>query len=144
MSPGPCSRRLTREQRRALLEVREKVNAKDQPREFLQDLVRLIGQIVQAKVGVAGKRGRSWVIAAESSAEPSIAVHANGGPHPFDRMSATPGLRVELWRTTDRDWTLVGLASQPDPPVILIIDGDWTPCALVFRDLAHEFFAQRW
>ena len=110
--PGPCSRRLSREQRRALLEVREKVSAKDQPQEFLQDLVRLIGQIVQAKVAVAGKRGRSWVIAAESSSEPSIAVHANGGPHPFDRMSATPGLRVELWRTTDRDWTLVGLASH--------------------------------
>ena len=48
--PGPCSRRLSREQRRALLDVPPKVNANDQPREFLQDLVRLIGQIVQAKV----------------------------------------------------------------------------------------------
>src|SRR5262245_2503010 len=136
--PGPCSQRLSSEQRRALLEVRRKISAKDQPLAFLQDLVRLIGQIVQAKVGVAGKRGLSWIVAAESESEPPIAVHVNGGPHPFDRMSATPGLRVELWRTADRDWTLVGLASQPDPPVILIIDGDWTPCALVFRDLAQS------
>src|SRR4030095_17115220 len=60
---GSCSRRLSREQRRALLEVRQKVIAKDQPREFLQDLVSLIGQIVQAKVGVAGKRGGSWMAA---------------------------------------------------------------------------------
>jgi diguanylate cyclase (GGDEF)-like protein len=136
--PGP-SRRLSREQRRALLEVREKVNAKAQPREFLQELVALIGQIVQAKVGVAGKRGNSWIVAAESTSEPPIAVHTNGGSHPFDRMIATPGHRVELWRTADRDWTLIGLASQPNPPVILIIDGDWTPCALVFRELAHSF-----
>ena len=64
--PGPCSRRLSREQRRALLEVRERVNPQDRPREFLQDLVSLIGQIVRTKVAVAGKRGRSWVIAAES------------------------------------------------------------------------------
>ena len=138
--PGPCSRRLSREQRRALLEVRQRVNPKGRPQEFLQDLVSLIGQIVRTKVAVAGKRGRSWVVAAESTAEPSIAVHANGGAHPFDRMSATPGVRVEMWRTPDRDWTLVGLAGQADPPVILILEGDWTPCALVFRDLARSFF----
>ncbi len=138
--PGPCSRRLSREQRRALLEVRERVDPKGRPQEFLQDLVSLIGQIVRTKVAVAGKRGRSWVVAAESTAEPSIAVHPNGGAHPFDRMSATPGVRVEIWRTPDRDWTLVGLAGQADPPVILILEGDWTPCALVFRDLARSFF----
>jgi len=132
--PGPCSRRLSREQRQALLDVRQKIASQDQPREFLQRLVGLIGQIVQAKVGVAGKRGGSWIVAAESASEPAIAGHVNGGPHPFDRMSATPGLRVELWRTPEREWTLVGLSSHPNPPVILIIDGDWTACALVFRD----------
>ena len=137
--PGPCSRRLSPEQRLALLEVRQKVGANAEPREFLRDLVARIGQIVQAKVGIAGKRGGSWVIAAESVPEPSIAVHNNGGPHPFDRMSATPGHRVELWRTQDRDWTLIALASLPNSPVILIIDGDWTACALVFRDLAQSF-----
>jgi diguanylate cyclase (GGDEF)-like protein len=136
--PGPCSRLLSREQRRALLEVRQKVNTKD-PREFLQDLVTLVSQIIQAKVGVAGKRGKSWVIAAESASEPPIPFQTNGGPHPFDRMIATPGHRVELWRTPDRDWTLVGLASQPNPAVVMILDGDWTPCALVFRELAHSF-----
>ena len=137
--PGPCSRRLSREQRQALLDVRQKIASQDQPLEFLQRLVGLIGQIVQAKVGVAGKRGGSWIVAAESASEPAIAVHVNGGPHPFDRMSATPGLRVELWRTPEREWTLVGLSSHPNPPVILIIDGNWTACALVFRDLAHSF-----
>jgi diguanylate cyclase (GGDEF)-like protein len=137
--PGPCSRRLSREQRRALLEVRRQINTEEQPREFLRDLVRLIGEILDAKVGVAGKCSNSWVIAAESAPEPSITVDANGGPHPFDRMSATPGVRVELWRATDREWTLVKVASQPNPPVILFIDGDWTACALVFRDLAHSF-----
>ena len=137
--PGPCSRRLSPEQRIALLEVRHRINATDQPREFLQELVRLIGEIVEAKVGVAGKRGGAWVVAAESSSEPTIAVHGNGGPHPFDRMSATTGHRVELWRTSDRDWTLVSLASSPSAPVVLIIDGDWTACALVFRDLARSF-----
>jgi diguanylate cyclase (GGDEF)-like protein len=137
--PGSCSRRLTRDQRQALLEVRQKVNRNDQPREFLYDLVNQIGQVVQAKVGVAGKSGSSWVVAAESASEPSIQVHTNGGPHPFDRISATPGHRVELWRTSDRDWTLVCLASRPNPPVILIIDGDWTACALVWRDLARSF-----
>ena len=88
---------------------------------------------------MAGKRGGSWIVAAESASEPAIVAHVNGGPHPFDRMSATPGLRVELWRAPDREWTLVGLSSDPNSPVILIIDGDWTPCALVFGDLAHSF-----
>ena len=138
--PEPCSGRLSRDQRRALLEVREKVNPADQPQEFLQDLVSLIGHIIRSKVAIAGKRGRSWRIAAESTIEPRIVIHANGAPHPFDRISATPGLRVELWRTTDRDWTLVSLASQPNLPVILILEGDWIPCALVFRDLARSFF----
>ncbi len=137
--PGPCSRRLSPEQRVALLEVRHRIDATDQPREFLQELVTLIGEIVGAKVGVAGKRDGAWVVAAESSSEPPIAVHRNGGPHPFDRMSATPGHRVELCRTSDRDWTLISLASSPSAPVVLIIDGDWTPCALVFRDLARSF-----
>lgn len=137
--PGPCSRRLSIEQRQALLDVRQQIVSRGQPREFLQHLVKLIGQIVQAKVGVAGKRGSAWIVAAESVSEPAIVVRANGGPHPFDRMSATPGLRVELWRSSDRDWTLVGLTERPNPPVILIIDGDWTACALVFRDLAHSF-----
>ena len=137
--PGPCSRRLSPEQRQALLDVRQRVARHDQPQTFLQDLVRCIGQIVRAKVSVAGKRNGAWIVAAESAAEPAIVIHANGGPHPFDRMSATPGLRVELWRSSDRDWTLVGLTSRPNPPIILIIDGDWTPCALVFRDLAHSF-----
>ncbi len=142
--PGPCSGRLSLEQRAALLEVRQKVSSRDQPRVFLQDLVTLIGQIVQTKVGVAGKRGGAWVVAAESSPEPRIEVQSNEGLHPFDRMSATPGHRVELWRTFDRDWTLVGLASSPNSPVILIIDGDWTACAVVFRDLAQSFvFADR-
>ena len=137
--PGPCSRRLSPEQRRALLEVRQKVSSKDQPREFLQDLVTLVGQIVQAKVGVAGKRGGLWVVAAESTSEPPIDVHSHGGPHPFDRLTATPGHRVELWSTHERDWTVVGIASSPNSPVVLIIDGDWTACGLVFRDLAQSF-----
>jgi diguanylate cyclase (GGDEF)-like protein len=137
--PGPCSRRLSAEQRQALLDIRQKIVSRDQPREFLQHLVKLIGQVVQAKVAVAGKRGSQWIVAAESVSEPAIVVHANGGPHPFDRMSVTPGLRVELWRASDREWTLVGLTERPNPPVILIIDGDWTACALVFRDLAHSF-----
>jgi diguanylate cyclase (GGDEF)-like protein len=136
---GPSSRRLSREQRRALLEVQQQISRKERPQEFLQDLVRLISQIVQAKVGVAGKRGTSWIVGAESAGEPAIGVPMNGGTHPFDRVSATPGLRVELWRTSARDWTLVSLASQPHPPVILIVEGDWTSCALVFRELAHSF-----
>ena len=140
MSPGPAVGALAASSVVRCSKYGERVNPKGRPQEFLQDLVSLIGQIVRTKVAVAGKRGRSWVVAAESTAEPSIAVHANGGAHPFDRMSATPGVRVELWRTPDRDWTLVGLAGQPDPPVILILEGDWTPCALVFRDLARSFF----
>jgi diguanylate cyclase (GGDEF)-like protein len=136
---GPCSRRLSPEQRRALLEVRQKVSSEDQPREFLLDLVTLVGQIIQAKVGVAGKRGGTWVVAAESSSEPPIVVNSHAGPHPFDRMTATPGHRVELWSTYERDWTVVGLASSPNPPVVLIIDGDWTACGIVFRDLARSF-----
>lgn len=136
--PEPCNQRLTPEQHRALLEVRQKIGAKE-PREFLQDLVRLIGEVVQAKVCVAGKRGGSWIVAAESASEPSLTVNPNGAPDSFERVSAMPGLAVELWRTPDRDWTLVGLANPPNSPVILIIDGDWTPCALVFRDLARSF-----
>jgi len=138
--PGPCSRRLSREQRRALLDVRHQVDPEAKPQEFLQNLVSLIGDVLRAKVAVAGKGGSSWLIAAESAVEPRIAIYANGGPHPFDRMSATPGLRVELWRTSDQDWTLVNFARRSDLPVILVIAGDWTPCALVFRDLARSFF----
>jgi diguanylate cyclase (GGDEF)-like protein len=130
---------LSWEQRRALLDVRQRVDPEDSPQVFLQNLVSLIADIVRAKVAVAGKRGSDWLIAAESSVEPRISIHANGVPHPFDRMSATPGLRVELWRTGDQDWTLVNFARRPDLPVILIIEGDWTPCALVFRDLARSF-----
>lgn len=136
---GPCSRRLSPEQRVALLEVRQKVSANDQPQKFLRDLVTHIGEIVQAKVGVAGKRAGAWVVAAESRAEPQINVHSGGGLHPFDGMSATSGHRVELWRAFDRDWTLVALASPPNAPAILILDGDWTACALVLRDLAQSF-----
>ena len=113
--PGPCSRRLSREQRRALLEVRERVDPKGRPQEFLQDLVSLIGQNRSPRLRslvrgqVLGGRGRV-------TAEPSIAVHAQRRGAPLDRMSATPGVRVEIWRTPDRDWTLVGLAGQPIHP----------------------------
>lgn len=142
--PGLYSRRLSGDQCRALLEVRWKVSPQDEPRKFLQELVNLIGEIIQAKVAVAGKRGGAWVVAAESVPNPPIAIRKNGEPHPFDRVAATPGLRIELCRTAERDWTLVSLGSQPEPPVVLIIDGDWTACGLAFRDLVHSFsFSER-
>jgi hypothetical protein len=90
------------------------------------------------KVAVAWKRAGAWVVAAESCLEPRVSAHSPGGLHPFDRMSAPPRHRVELWRASDRDWTLVAVASPPNAPVILILDGDWTACALVLRDLAQR------
>ena len=134
--PGRGSRRLTAEQRAGLIGIRQKVSSQDRPKEFLHDLVKLISQVVQAKVGVAGKRGGAWIMAAESASEPPIAVHVNGRAHPFDGVAAT---RVELWRAPDRDWTLVGLSGPPHSHVILVVDGDWTACALVFRELAQSF-----
>jgi diguanylate cyclase (GGDEF)-like protein len=131
---------LTREQRLALLDVRQRVDSQDAPQDFLQTLVTLIADIIRVKVAVAGKRGSVWLIGSESQPEPRIAVPADGGSHPFDRVSGTPGLRVERWQAGDQDWTLVNFARHSDLPVVLIIEGDWTPCALVFRDLARSFF----
>ena len=135
---GSVRRRLSKEQHRALLDVRHRVNAEQTPREFMQHLVALISGIIQTKVGVVGKHDGAWVLGAESSSEPPIAILSNGTPHALDRLGATPGLRVELWRTEANDWTLVGLASEPGSPVILILEGDWTPCAAILRELAHS------
>jgi diguanylate cyclase (GGDEF)-like protein len=78
------------------------------------------------------------VLAAESSPVPPVRLQANGGPIAFDRFGATPGLRVERWRTEENDWTLVGLASAPTMPVLLMLDGDWTPSATALRELAQS------
>ena len=136
--PGPFSRRLSDEQRLALLDVRHQIDSTRPPREFLQDLVTLISRILRAKAAVAGRHNGSWVLAAESGAAPAIAILSYTGPHAFDRFGATPGLRVELWRNGDYDWTLVSLGSAPGSPVILILEGDWTPSAAVLRELAHS------
>jgi len=137
VEPGSGRRHLSGDQSRALLEVRSGLSTTTQPREFLLDLVTRVGQIVQAKAAVAGKRGQDWVLAAESAPNPIIPLNGHRGLHPLDRVCAMPGLRVELWRTTEHDWTLVGLANTPHAAVVLILEGDWTTCAVALRDMAR-------
>ena len=136
--PSQRNRRLSAEERRALLDVRLRVSKSDPPHVFLHNLVTALSGVIRTKVAVVGKHRGTWVLAAESSPTPPIPMQANGGPHAFDRFGATPGLRVELWRTGGFDWTLVGLANTPATPVLLILEGDWTPCAAVLRELAHS------
>ena len=92
-----------------------------------------------------GRRSRQarWIAGSSppnQRSEPAIAVHtqrrsASLRSHERDTRSS----RGVVAHAPNGTGQLVGLASPPNPPVILIIDGDWTPCALVFRDLAQSF-----
>ena len=139
--PAPGSRFLSPEQRRALLQVPQRVPIAVAPREFLKQLVSLVGNAINAKAAVAGRHGGAWVLAAESAPTPSLAVLGNGESHGLGRSGATLGLGVELWHAGDNDWTLVGLAAAPSTPVILLLEGDWTGSAPDLRQLARNLLA---
>jgi len=128
------SRRLSDDQSRALLAMRRGVPTFGSPREVLRNLAGQISAIVQAKVAFAGKRGDAWLLAAESAPDPVIPLHSGGDA--LDRIFAMPGTRVDLWRTADREWTLVAVASAPHPRVVMMLEGNWTSYVAVLADLA--------
>ena len=131
-------RRLSSEQRSALLEIPHRVPTAAAPRQFLGQLVSLIGQVLHTKAAVAGKHEGAWVVAVESAAAPTLTPLANGGGHAFDRVGLTLGHGVDLWHSDNHDWTLVGLAAAPSTPVILLLEGDWTGAAQDLVKLARE------
>jgi diguanylate cyclase (GGDEF)-like protein len=134
-------RSLSPDQRLALLQVYQRVPDTAAPREFLQRLVTLIGEIIRGKAAVAGKHRGAWVLAAESKADPHLIVPVNGGAHGLDRFGAHPGSGVELWTTGGTEWTLVSLAAAPRPPVLLMLEGDWTTSASELRELARSLLS---
>ena len=135
---APGHRSLSPEQRLALLKVYQRVPGTAAPREFLQQLVTLIGGIIRAKAAVAGKHRGAWVLAAESQQDPVLTVPVNGDAHGLDRLAAQPGPGVEPWSSGGVEWTLVSLASAPRSPVLLILEGDWTESSAALRDLAQS------
>jgi diguanylate cyclase (GGDEF)-like protein len=136
--PAGSHRRLSLEQRTALLQVPQRVPAAAAPREFLGQLVSLIGRVLETKAAVAGRHEGAWVVAVESTPFPSLSHLANGGAHTFDRIGVTLGLGVDVWRADEHEWTLVGLAAAPSTPVILVLEGDWTGSAQDLVKLAHD------
>ena len=133
-------RQLSGDRRRALLELRLEPTDVP-PLEVLQQLVTLVGDVLGAKVAVAGKRHGGWVVAAESIVEPSVPMPAAGERSAFDRLAAAPECRVEHWRTGDRDWTLVELSKEPATPSVLILQGDWSSSAVTLRQMARHLTA---
>jgi diguanylate cyclase (GGDEF)-like protein len=108
------------------------------PREFLGDVVSMIGHALETRAAVAGKHQGAWVVVVESAPAPALSHLTNGGAHAFDTVGATLGLGVDVWRYDDQDWTLVGLAAAPSTPVILLLEGDWTGSAQDLVTLARE------
>jgi diguanylate cyclase (GGDEF)-like protein len=136
---GPGRRHLTDEQRRALLDLRLKIDGTSPPREFLRGLVTAISEILQTSVAVVGRNRDVWVRAAESGpSSPQLPLQSEGWPQVFDRLSATAGAQLELWRTGNEEWTLLGLARVPHTPVILILEGDWTHWAAALQQMAQS------
>jgi diguanylate cyclase (GGDEF)-like protein len=131
-------RRLSSEQRSALLQVAHRVPATVAPRQFLDQLVSLIGRVLETKAAVAGKHGGAWVVAVESTPSPSLSPLVNGGSQTFDRIGVALGLGVDLWRSGDDEWTLVGLSAAPNTPVILLLEGDWTGSTQDLVQLARD------
>ena len=103
----------------------------------------LLGQVLQTKAAVAGKHEAPRPPApgwwpSNPLPSPALTHLANGGGHAFDRVGVTLGLGVDLWRSDEHDWTLVGLAAAPSTPVILLFEGDWTGSAQDLVKLARE------
>ena len=136
--PAGGHRRLSSEQRSALLQVPQRVPAAAAPREFLGQLVSQIGRVLETKAAVAGKHEGAWVLAVESTPLPSLTHLANGGSQTFDPIGVSLGLGVDLWRAEKHEWTLVGLAAAPSTPVILLLEGDWTGAAQDLVKLARD------
>lgn len=133
---GP--RQLSSDQIRALLELRMELGAGLPPREVLQQLVTLVGDILGAKSAVAGRQGSRWFVAAESIPEPRVPTPPPGESSILDRLVAAPGPRVDRWRARERDWTLVALSSTPHTPVVLVLEGDWTASAATLREASRR------
>jgi GAF domain-containing protein len=131
-------RRLSSAQRNALLQVPQRVPVAAAPREFLGQLVSLIGRVLEAKAAIAGKHEGAWVVAVESTPTPTLSDLLNGGSLAFDDVGVALGLGVDVWRSDDQDWTLVGLAAAPSTPVILLLEGDWTGSAQDLVKLARD------
>jgi len=136
--PAGGHRRLSSEQRSALLQLPQRVPAAAAPREFLGQLVSLIARVLETKAAVAGKHEGAWVVAVESTPFPSLTHLSNEGSQAFDQVGVTLGFGVDLWRAEAHEWTLVGLAAAPSTPVILLLEGDWTGSAQDLVKLARD------
>lgn len=130
-------RRLSSDQRRALLQVPQRVPATS-PREFLGGLTSLIGLALNSKAAVVGQHQGTWVLAAESATAPSLPPFTGDGPQALDHVAAPLGLGVDVWRAGDREWTVLGVSAAPNTPVILVLEGDWTESAADLITLARN------
>lgn len=119
------------------MNVRREIASIGAPREFLMRLVNVVATILRSKVGIAGKRGTRWVVAAESNDGPRVPIPADEDGPTLEQLSAT-NPPVALWRTPLNVWTLVSLTESAAAPVVLVVEGDWTASANVLVELARS------
>jgi diguanylate cyclase (GGDEF)-like protein len=129
-------RTLSLEQRHRLLGVRGLLAPALAPRETLQDLLRLISEVVGTKVALLGRRETGWSLLVASAPEPSLSGTL-GTPEVLERVGSALAGDVETWPHGGQLWTLVGLSEQSRFQVILLFAGDWTANASVLRELAR-------
>lgn len=134
------ARRLTADERRALLEIRHTLASTSDPRAFLRELVAAMARVLHVKCSVAGRRGTRWVVAAESAPAPPLALAGAAGAAALDAAIAS-ARGVETWRTRDGAWTLVRLADSSTIPVVLVLQEDWLASTAALRDVARSLAA---
>src|SRR5262245_7837396 len=129
-------RTLSIEQRHRLLGVRGLLAPTLAPRETLKDLLRLVSEVIGARVALLGRRETGWTLLLESSPE-SVLEGSLGTPEVFDRVGATLAGDVDTWSYRCQVWTLVGLSETARFQVLLLLAGDWTSQASVLREFAR-------
>jgi diguanylate cyclase (GGDEF)-like protein len=133
---------LTSKQAAQLGTVHEVASPAMRPDERVRMVAARLAEIVGVKVAFVGRRGETWIVLAESS-DGRLPFSSGAVPGAFARIAEALGTAVTAWTWQDREWTLVGLTTSPDPMVVLVLENDWTLCAPALTDLGRTLLSGR-
>jgi diguanylate cyclase (GGDEF)-like protein len=117
-----------------LLDVPDQVRAEQSPHGLIEQLALLVAAAIEAKVALVSRRGASWVLLAESTPMPPLPAAGDPAWTRFDELTGEDRRTVALWHESSGcAWTLV---IPRTPPVVFVMEGDWTPSRRVLEKFA--------
>ena len=133
MDAEPTSGIVTPDQAQRLATVHLTVQGGANEAENASQLAKRVAAVLGAKVVVLARPHRRWMVLAQSASYPPEFPSLDAAGRHFSQLQ-----RPELWTQGGTSWTLIPSRMRGATPVMLAIQGDWTPSTSSLLFLAHN------